>query len=244
LIKGRMALDFAYMLFLRLRNDTSIDNLKVAHYVQKWYIISVLTGRYASSPETMMEKDLRAIREKGFLTFYNEAMANISDTFWNITLVQNLETSSSTSPAFNVYLAAQCKNVDASFLSVGSKVRDLLDSADIHHIFPRQYLKDNGINSSTIYNQVANYVYLNKPVNIVVGKKAPKVYLGEVMSAIHQGKESQYTTMKTEEELYANLDENSIPHDIVTMNVEDYSDFLEKRRKLMAIKIRDYFNAL
>jgi hypothetical protein len=97
--------------------------------------MSVLTGRYASSPETMMEKDLRAMREKGFLTFYSEAMANITDTFWDITLVQNLETSSSTSPTFNVSLAAQCKNVDASFLSVGAKVRDLLDSADIHHIF-------------------------------------------------------------------------------------------------------------
>ena len=95
LIKGRMALDFAYMLFLRLRNDASIEKLKVAHYVQKWYIMSVLTGRYASSPETMMEKDLRAMREKGFLTFYSEAMANITDTFWDITLVQNLETSSS-----------------------------------------------------------------------------------------------------------------------------------------------------
>ena len=153
--------------------------------------MSVLTGRYASSPETMMEKDLRAMREKGFLTFYSEAMANITDTFWDITLVQNLETSSSTSPTFNVYLAAQCKNVDASFLSVGSKVRDLLDSADIHHIFPRQYLKDNGMNSTTVYNQVANYAYLNKPVNIAVGKKAPKVYLGDVTTAILQAEESQ-----------------------------------------------------
>lgn len=244
LIKGRMALDFAYMLFLRLRNDASIDKLKVAHYVQKWYIMSVLTGRYASSPETMMEKDLRAMREKGFLTFYSEAMANITDTFWDITLVQNLETSSSTSPTFNVYLAAQCKNVDASFLSVGSKVRDLLDSADIHHIFPRQYLKDNGMNSTTVYNQVANYAYLNKPVNIAVGKKAPKVYLGDVTTAILQAEESQYTTIKSMDELYANLDENSIPRDVISMDATDYSRFLDERRKLMAAKIRDYFNSL
>ena len=85
LVKGRMALDFAYMLFLRLRKDPTIDKLKVAHYVQKWYVMSVLTGRYASSPETAMESDLRSIREKGFLVFYNEVMANLSDTFWNVT---------------------------------------------------------------------------------------------------------------------------------------------------------------
>jgi hypothetical protein len=30
---------------------------------------------------------------------------------------------------------------------------------DIHHIFPRQYLKENGF-SQIQYNQVANYVYV------------------------------------------------------------------------------------
>jgi hypothetical protein len=244
LVKGRMALDFAYMLFLRLRKDASIDKLKVSHYVQKWYVMSVLTGRYASSPETAMESDLRSIREKGFLVFYNEVMANLSDTFWNVTYVQRLETTASNSPAFNVYLAAQCKSVDASFLSTGSKVRDLLSSADIHHIFPRQYLKDNQMNSTMEYNQVANYTYLSKPVNVAVGKKAPKVYLGEVVTAIEAGKDSAYTTMRSMDELYANLDENCIPREIVNMDVADYHKFLEARRKLMAQKVKAYFNAL
>ena len=244
LVKGRMALDFAYMLFLRLRKDPTIDKLKVAHYVQKWYVMSVLTGRYASSPETAMESDLRSIREKGFLMFYNEVMANLSDTFWDVTYVQRLETTASNSPAFNVYLAAQCKSVDASFLSTGSKVRDLLSSADIHHIFPRQYLKDNQMNSTMEYNQVANYTYLIKPVNVAVGKKAPKVYLGEVISAIEAGKDSAYTTMRSLDELYVNLDENCIPHEIVNMDVTDYHTFLEARRKLMAQKVKAYFNAL
>jgi hypothetical protein len=52
---------------------------------------------------------------------------------------------------------------------------------------------------------VANYAYLNKPVNIAVGKKAPKVYLGDVTTAILQAEESQYTTIKSMDELYANL---------------------------------------
>ena len=32
---------------------------------------------------------------------------------------------------------------------------------DIHHIFPRQYLKENGFSRSQ-YNQVANYVYVQQ----------------------------------------------------------------------------------
>lgn len=244
LVKGRMALDFAYMLFLRLRKDKEIDKLKVSHYVQKWYVMSVMTSRYASSPETWMDSDLRSIREKGFLNFYNEVMANIGDTFWNVTLVQKLETTASNSPVFNIYLAAQCKEVDSSFLSVGSKVRDLLDSADIHHIFPRQYLKDEKMDSPMIYNQVANYVYLSRPVNIAIDKKSPKEYLGEVVKSIKEDSESKYTAMKSMEELYNNLNENCLPSALIDMDSNSYYDFLSTRRKLMANKIKNYFNKL
>ncbi len=244
LIGGRMPLDFAYTLFIRLRSNGLFDKLKVSSYVQKWYVMSVLTGRYASSPETMMDTDLRGIRDKGFLAYYEDIMANLSDTFWDVTLVQSLETSSSTAPAYNVFLAAQCKNVDASFLSVGSKVCNLLETADIHHIFPRQYLKDNQMDTTVVYNQVANYACLSKPVNIAVGKKSPKEYMGEIVESITNGEESRYTTMKTLEEFKENLKENCIPEDIVYMEAKDYNTFLEKRRRLMAKKIRDYFYSL
>lgn len=80
--------------------------------------------------------------------------------------------------------------------------------------------------------------------NVAVGKKAPKVYLGEVVSAIEAGKDSPYTTMRTMDELYANLDENCIPREIINMDVTDYHTFLEARRKLMAQKVKAYFNAL
>lgn len=44
--------------------------------------------------------------------------------------------------------------------------------------------------------------------------------------------------------LYANLDENCIPREIINMDVADYHSFLEARRKLMAQKVKAYFNAL
>lgn len=159
LIKGRMAIDFAYMLFIRLRADQSIDKLKVFHYVQKWYVMSVLTSRYGASPETTMERDLRALKEKGFLRFYDEVMANLGDDYWNVTLPQTLQTSSSTAPAFAVYLAAQCKQSEDSFLGSGAKVRDLLGSGDIHHLFPKNICKNrvSEISYNTIRSQTLPY---------------------------------------------------------------------------------------
>lgn len=244
LIKGRMAIDFAYMLFIRLRNDKTIDKLKVNHYVQKWYVMSVLTGRYGASPESQMERDLRAIKDKGFLRFYDEAMANYGDDYWSVTLPQNLQTSSSTAPAFCVYLAAQCKLSEDSFLGNGSKVRDLIETADIHHLFPKKYLQKEGINTTIRYNQVANYAVLSKPVNIAIGAKPPYEYMREIAETCSNGQESKYTTIKTREDLESNCRKNCIPSGFKDMTAVDYDRFLEQRRMLMAMKIKEYFYSL
>lgn len=38
-------------------------------------------------------------------------------------------------------------------------------SGDVHHIFPKAYLKKNGVDNKGRYNQVANYTYLDTQVN-------------------------------------------------------------------------------
>mgnify|MGYP003292131721 FL=1 len=232
------------MLFIRLRNDKTIDKLKVNHYVQKWYVMSVLTSRYGASPESQMERDLRAIKDKGFLRFYDEVMANYGDDYWNVSLPQTLQTSSSTAPAFCVFLAAQCKMSEDSFLGNGAKVRDLIDTADIHHLFPKKYLQKEGIKTTIRYNQVANYAVLSKPVNIAIGAKPPYEYMKEINDACMNGQESKYTTIKTLEDLETNCLLNCIPSGFKDMTAGDYDHFLEQRRMLMAQKLKDYFYSL
>ena len=126
----------------------------------------------------------------------------------------------------------------------GLKVPNLLNSGDVHHVFPKQYLKDNGHDVVTEYNQVANYALLSKPVNIAIGKKAPSVYLGAILESIEKGEPSDYTNFRSVEALYANFDANALPHDLVSMTKDDYSVFLATRRALMAQKIRKYFESL
>jgi len=108
LLNSKMTLDFAYYLFLKLSNDASIPKNQVKRYVQKWYVLSTLTGRYIGSPENVMSRVIRNIEEKGFLTFFSEIEQSVlPDTFREVTLPQNLETSSVNSPAFNTFLATQ-----------------------------------------------------------------------------------------------------------------------------------------
>jgi hypothetical protein len=245
LLNSQMTLDFAYTLYLLLRESGNIPKIQAQRYVQKWFILSTLTSRYIGSPESQMDRDLRGIEAKGFVSFLEEnEAALLSDTFWDVRLVQNLETSSVNSPYFNTFIAAQVWKNDRSLLSNSTKVSDLIAVAgDVHHIFPREYLKQHGISDKTLYNQVANYTYLDTGVNISIGKKEPRVYFSAALEQCKTG-EMKIGTITDEQIFYANLTENCIPHSILDMTAENYSDFLLERRKQMAKRIRDYYSSL
>ena len=245
LINSSMTLDFAYTLFLLLHADPNIDKKQIDKYVTKWYVLTTLTSRYIGSPETVMDADLRNIKSKGFKQFFAEIeAAELSDTFWNIGLVQRLETSAINSPYFNTFIAAQIHNSEDALFSKGTKISDLITIiGDVHHIFPKQYLIKNGWKEKATYNQIANYTYLDTQVNKDISDDAPYVYFGKAFAACDNG-ESAYGNISIRSELLANLNDNCIPTDIVAMEHTDYLSFLDKRRKMMAKKIQDYYNNL
>ena len=191
-----------------------------------------------------MDRDLREIATKGFVQFLKENEdAYLSDAFWNVRLVQSLETSAISSPYYNTYIAAQNFLGDRSLLSNSSKVYDLVAvTGDVHHIFPKKYLQDNGYNDKNFYNQVANYAYLDTGVNISVGKKEPKEYFSEALAGC-SGTQT-IGTVTNETDFWANLDVNCIPREVVNMTYKDYTEFLKQRRVMMAQKIRIYYEAL
>lgn len=245
LLNSKMTLDFAYTLFLLLQQSEEIPKIEIKHWVQKWFVLSTLTGRYINSPETQMDHDMRGITHKGFREFFKEnESAVLSDTFWSIGLVQNLETSSINSPYFNTFLAAQIFNGERSLFSSTSKVSDLISvTGDVHHIFPREFLKQNGIADRAVYNQVANYTYLDTAVNIAVGKKAPAEYFSAALVQCDT-KELKIGTITDATALQNNFAENCIPAGIERMQAQDYELFLANRRKLMAEKIKAFYYAI
>ena len=245
LLNSGMTLDFAYTLYLMLLDDPTIPNAQIKRYVQKWFVMSTLTQRYIGSPESVMDRDMRSIAEKGFLTFLADVEASsLSDTFWTITLPQNLETSSVNSPAFNTFIAAQINLNCNSMLMNGTKISDLITiSGDVHHIFPRAYLKSNGVDNKTKYNQVANYIYLDTQVNKAISDDAPCVYFTRAKQQC-ETKEIVLGNISDAEILASNLAENCIPNNIDTMDVSSYDAFLLERRKMMAALIERYYKGL
>jgi hypothetical protein len=245
LTNSQMTLDFAYTLYLILNKKKEIDKTQIKHYVSKWYVFSTLTSRYITSPETVMDLDIRRISEKGFIEYFKEMEeANLSETFWKVGLVHDLETSAINSPFFNVFLASQVHSNDNSLFMNGTKVRDLITTlGDIHHIFPKSYLQKHGITEKSKYNQIANYTYLDTQTNISIGEKAPNEYFNVVFEQCNSGN-LKYGNISELEVLRKNLELNCIPNDIVKMDVSNYDEFLLERRKLMANKIKKYYNSL
>jgi len=240
LIRSQNTLNFAYILYLRLK-DNGVNSVAIEGYVRRWFVFTILTGRYSSSPESSMDYDIRQISEKPFDAFLKEREeAELSDAFWEVSLVQSLDTSVASSPYFLTFLAAQVKEGDKGFLSKEVSVSDLVSlRGDIHHLFPKDYLKRNGFDRWK-YNQIANFVYMQSEINIKVGNKPPKEYFGILKNQISSG-ELMVSGIHSDEELVRNLKMNCVPLEIMEMKIDDYQDFLYLRRKLMAKKMRQYY---
>lgn len=243
LIRSQNAINFAYIVYLKLK-DLGVNSVAIESYVRRWLVYSILTGRYSSSPESLFDYDIKQISSKPFDQYLKENEdGELSDAFWNSSLPQSLDTSVASSPYFNVFLASQVKANDRGFLSKDVLVSDLISlRGDIHHLFPKDYLKKNGLDRSK-YNQIANYVYMQSEINIKVGNKPPMDYFDVIKSQMLNGNQ-QVSGLSNEQQLAENLKMNCVPTEIQQMSIDDYSEFLTLRRKLMATKIKEYYNSL
>ena len=243
MIRSQNALNFAYIVYLRLKSQ-GVPDAQIEHYVRRWFVLSVLTIRYSGSPESQYDYDIRQVAAGDFGGFLERIeQAVLSPAFWEVGLVQALETVGANAPYFWVFVAAQVRANDKGLLSKDIIVRDLVShTGDIHHIFPSDYLKKQGIDRSK-YNQIANYAYTQEEINIKIGNKAPNVYFREIGEQCNGGP-VKYGAITDMDILKTNLAANCIPEAVFDMEVGHYDDFLRQRRELMAAKIRTYYASL
>ncbi len=160
-----------------------------------------------------------------------------------VTLPQQLNTSAASSQLFRLFQAAQVKANDRGFLSRDFIVKDLIEvKSDVHHLFPRDYLKKQGIPSSQ-YNQIANFVVAQSEINIAIGNKDPAQYFTQLEKQVNGGPK-RYGNITDPAVLVENFRQNCIPEGVHEMTHLNYGAFLHDRRQLMAQKIRTYFDSL
>ncbi len=241
-VRSQSALNFGYALYLALR-DQGYDSGYIERLVRRWFVMSLLTGRYSGgAPDSAFDADIRALKAVGMETLMKNAEAMLlTDTFWDVTIAQGLETSVVTSPLWGVFLAAQVKQKAKGFLSRDITIEELvLHMGDIHHVFPKDYLKKNGLTKGK-YNQVANYVYMQSEINIKIGNRAPRVYFQIIKDQIANSGTKLGSNIETLAGLKANLEMNCIPESVMDMEFANYEQFLAERRVLMARYMKHYY---
>lgn len=236
------ALVFAYQLYLLGRTEYAVDGFKLKSAIARWLFMSLLTGRFTSSPESRMEQDLAELRElktsDQFLARLAEVeVATLTDDYWTKTLPMELATSAGRSPALFGFYAAQTL-LGAKALFSKSPVVDLLDppaqgqkkALERHHLFPRQYLKNKlNIDSVRDINQIANYALVEWDDNISISDGPPSAYWPEYAKRFGDEALAQMCTWHALPDHWWNM---------------SYGEFLTARRPLIAGVIRAGYKKL
>lgn len=159
-----------------------------------------------------------------------------NDDYFNNLLPKDLNNSSANSPAWFGYVAAlnilgtnilfSSSPLAKYFLAGSSGKKNAIDK---HHIFPKNYLTSIGFDQDRDRNQIANFTFLDYATNIDISDKPPAVY------------GARYREKLGEEKYLEHLKSHSIPENFDTL---DYLEFLNQRRTLMALKIKEAYQSL
>ena len=236
---ARNAVNYAYAMYLRLL-DIGENHADANSLVRRLLAISLMTGRHSGGFETQFEQDIKRIQSAGDMAKFIATLEEqeLSDVFWNSTLVDEFDKPTTNNPFWHMFIAAQNKLLKQSFLSKNNIARDLATD-DIHHIFPKNYLVKHGYDKSK-YNRIANFVHLRNDINISVSDLAPREYLGDILS----GNNNHHSDIVNEAEMINNFEDNAVPKILLQAEADDYDEFLQQRQKLMAEMVRDYYKGL
>ena len=235
--------NYAYIIYLQLKEEKVSPEL-IEKYVKKAYVFNILMERFAGNPEGTFDFDIKRIKEQGFIHYFNSLEeSQLSDTFWNVALPLKFNTPVSSSPFYRLYLAAQCSFNDKGFLSKAISIQDMvIHRGDVHHIYPKNYLKKQGFKQNK-YNQIANYALTQQEVNIKISDKEPHVYINDVVKQC-ETKDLTYGGIDNLEELKINFEMNCIPTYMLNGEIPDFEVFLKDRQKLMAKKLKIFYEKL
>jgi len=242
MVTSENAVIYTYVLWLVGRRDFGLSPSTLRGVIGRWFFMAHTTGRYTSSPESQIESDLGRITDLDSTdgqVFCDEldriVNTNFTQDYWEISLPNRLDTSSSRSPALFAYWAA-LNLLDANLLFSDLRVRDLLDPAmtaprsiERHHLYPKKYLSDQGVTGTRQVNAIANMAFLDWSENSEISDEDPAVYWPEMSGRLDA------------EALRRQTYWHALPDGWEGM---DYSTFLEQRRNLIAEVVHDGFKRL
>ncbi len=241
MITSEITLLYAYVFFLIGKYDFNLSPHLLRKLIARWFFATEMVSRYTGSFESLMEQDLSRLRDihssNEFVAYLNKIIdETLTDDYWEITLPNELNTSSARTPVLFAYYAS-LNLLNAQVLFSEIRIPELLDPTikskkapiERHHLFPKGYLKKVGINERRITNTLANYALVEWSDNIEISDNAPFEYVPKY--------EKRFSTKVLNQMYYW----HALPKNWYNL---DYGEFVQDRQKRIAKVIRKGFEKL
>jgi hypothetical protein len=241
MVTSEMNLMYGYLMYLIGREEYGLSGHRLREVIARWFFMCNITGRYTGSSESTMEEDINRVADAAsaeeFIGILDRVInSRLTDDFWTITLPDELDSASYYSPTLFAYHAAlNILNAKALFSTL--TIKELLDpdvqakksAVEKHHLFPKNYLKQQAITEGQRVSNIANRAYVEWADNIDISDQPPSEYF------------PKYAARFDEEELQRMMYWHALPDGWHQM---DYDTFLEERRQRIAQVTRDGYKRL
>jgi len=193
-----------------------------------WYIHAMLWGRYTGTVESVIRQDLMTVDE------HEDAVGALIERLQHdrgrLSVTPENFADWSRGSRFYPLLYMLTRVFGTCDLDEGIGLKQGLQGEDyqlqLHHIFPKARLYEYGYSRNEV-NALANFTILFRKTNQRIGAKLPEVYFPHYES-LHPGV----------------LESHWIPMDENLWKIENYRDFLVKRRKRLAQASNDFLDQL
>lgn len=237
LIAGRLGLDHDQVFFGRFGVPVMVrylDHKKTALDAKErdkllfWYAQAGMWGRFSGSTESFIDQDLAALEgaEGGLDTLLEQLR------LWHggLRVEPGHFTGWSLGARFYPVLYMLTRMGEARDWGTGLPLKATLlgkmSRLEVHHIFPKAQLYKRKHRRPDV-NALANFCFLTKDTNLSISDRLPEAYFAEI-EAKHPGA----------------LASQWIPTDPALWKIENYLDFLEARKALLATEANKRFAEL
>ena len=191
----------------------------------RWYWCGILGEMYGGANETRYANDIEDVLDE--VNGIANAARTVNSAFFSATRLLTLQTR--LSAAYKGIMALLYKEKCEDFMNATTIdiANSMLQSPDIHHIFPEAYCKNTGIVRSK-YNSIVNKTPILAETNRAIGGNAPSQYTKAIMKKV---------AGLTEDELKTRIESHFVNYEALVS--DDFDTYFIARAKALLTLIEN-----
>lgn len=239
MVAGRLGLDHDRVLFARnaipimVRHLDQRQKAKLGPVSEKdrdkllfWFFQSGMWGRFSGSVESFIDQDLAALEEGGLDALLQTLRLWHGGLRVEPAHFQGWGSGARFYPVLYMLTRVGQAKDWGSGIALKANLLGKLNRLEVHHIFPKARLYRQKMKKPDV-NALANFCFLTKGTNLGISDSLPEIYFPEIESRHPGALASQW-----------------IPMDPKLWKIENYREFLEARKALLAAELNSQLAAL